>query len=193
MSFIRKDLRCSVFNTIFSIITKYDCTPMFLPSQVTDDYFISYKPDLRIIYNDNRSYADLINNLWRGNNCSRFEIKNEDTYVNIALGYMTDKHQNILLILTTKGSTNINDNITLFVATEFVNNPEYKLLYNKLYKEYISEFIKKDMNVSFMPSNKIENYVFNKPNMVKYNTITEFQDFLQSKTLNNLLFANEQE
>lgn len=118
-------------------------------------------------------------------------------YLNCLKGYIADKDDNILLILTTN-SFNIFDRndklntecLKLFVSNELITNELYKNLFKKINSEYIQYCYENDIEVVFTNSLKIQKEVYSNDFDVSFNTLEELNNHLNSGIGNNLFYSN---
>jgi len=116
-------------------------------------------------------------------------------YLNCVKGYIADKDDNILLILTTNsfGIFDRNDklktnHLKLYVSNELVTNEIYKNLFKKVNSEYIQYCYDNDIEVVFTNSKKIQKAVYSNDFNVQFNNLEELNVHLNSGLGSNLFY-----
>ncbi|MGL6064243.1 MAG: hypothetical protein ACRC0V_08520, partial [Fusobacteriaceae bacterium] len=123
-------------------------------------------------------------------------LKEEKTILlSINRGCIIDDKNNILLILTKEvNNWDIDtDSFKLFVSTKLFEE-KYKNFYKRIYTDLIEkDFIKKGIEVSYLPSEKIEETLFKNSFKLVFNTLDELSEYIEQDEINNLLFLEERE
>lgn len=120
-------------------------------------------------------------------------------------GNILDKENNFLLIFAIKSSTLIIDysnlNVTmpcnasgeidpahlkLFVSTEFMSNPVYRTVYNKVHREVILPCLEKGMEISYLLHEEIDKKLFNDGLNRNFETITDARNYLSPESTREL-------
>lgn len=182
-----------------------------LSEHLVRDVFMYRKPDNKAIrnYANYTRYPDMINSLQTSGKPEVFQflVNDEPHYINIMKGYISDKFDNILMLLTckseyikpnqhylsadifTNGLDDLDGNkLQLFVSNEFITNEIYKNVYKKVDAEIIQQCLKLDIDVFFTTSEKISKSIYQNEFEVSYNNLTELHEHLNSGIGNNLFF-----
>jgi len=161
-------------------------------TEIVDNIFLYYKHKNPIKvrhYYDINTYSQLFSSMKSDARISVFRFILDGRYYKIASsrGYLSDKDDNILLILCTN-SRSVNaegeidtQNLKLFVSTEFQDNEIYKNIYKRVYREYIQYCYVNNIDVVFSTSEKIEEQVFNNNFELKFNNLTELKEHLNNE------------
>lgn len=172
-----------------------------LHEKIISNVFLFHKPKNAIemygSYGGNKRYNTLFDAL-RNSIRARvfnFTFNDMDYSLHINKGYIADKHDNILLLLSTKSfrifdeeEELIAENLRLYVSTELINNGIYKNIYKKIEKEYIQYCYKKNIDVVFTTSEKIEQQVFSNNLKKDFKSITELHEYLNNEVENIFFF-----
>lgn len=141
---------------------------------------------------ENFSYSNLLKCLYQEIEGKVFQptYKGEYYTVKAGRGYIYNEEDEPLLMLCKRspeavensGSFKSSD-LILLLSTEFVTNPQYSNLYNRLEKEYIFHFYNMGIDVLTISSEKIESLVFNFK--LKYNVfdVENFRSEMENYTL----------
>ena len=183
-----------------------------LSEHLVRDVFMYRKPDNKAIrnYANYTRYPDMINSLQTSGKPEVFQflVNDEPHFINIMKGYISDKFDNILMLLTCKSEfikpnqmtltadifkSNYseelnNEKLQLFVSNEFITNEIYKNVYKKVDAEIIQKCLLLNIDVFFTSSEKITNSVYQNEFEVSYNNLTELHEHLNSGIGNNLFF-----
>lgn len=129
----------------------------------------------------------------------QFTSNDENYYLTCSKGYIVDKDDNILLLLTSKedfiflpdGNLK-NEVLKLFVSTELINNDIYKNVFKKINTEYIDYCYKNNIEVVFTTSHNIEERVFKNNFSPQYSNLEELNNILNSGEIGRNLFGTHQ-
>ena len=110
-------------------------------------------------------------------------------------GYIADEEDNILMVLTTNSRNIFNaeghlkhKHLKMFVANELITTEYYKNVFRKLNTMFLDYCYQNDIEVVFTSSKKIEKEVFKSGVNIKFSSITELNNILQSGIGENLSF-----
>lgn len=195
-------------NDYYGSVESVNC----LSEHLVRDVFMYRKPENKAIrnYSTYTRYPDMINSLQTSGRPEVFQflVNDEPHFINIMKGYISDKFDNILMLLTCKSefikpnqmtlTADIfkpnyseelnNEKLQLFVSNEFITNEIYKNVYKKVDAEIIQKCLLLNIDVFFTSSEKITNSVYQNEFEVSYNNLTELHEHLNSGIGNNLFF-----
>ena len=127
----------------------------------------------------------------------------EEVIVKVGKGYIADDTDRILFMLTNNSlndifysrysneqsdvyKTFIQENLILFVSPELISNRKYSMLYKQLDADYIKSAYEQGIEVRFVTSEKIEKVCYSNSFGLKFNTINELTEHLNT-TVKQLL------
>ena len=170
---------------------------------VTNGVYLYNKPERKNNSWSTSTYPQFLNYLKQSLSLRRFKyvLEGVEELLYFMQGYIVDKEDNILLLLTIKNDFSFNrmDNILdkesfrLYISTKFLKNPIYKNFYKKLQKEYIDRFLEEDIEVIYTTSEKIHNSVFKDGFEINYNSLTELTELLHTEPIEILNFNENDE
>ena len=161
--------------------------------------------------------ADFLDNLNMCLNLTSYIIgkdeNDNDLVINVGKGYITDKDDNILLVLglTDKGNSSFESqsryygdrfysppiqelpqhpHLCMLISTELITNKTYALFYKKLEKDYIADAYQSNIEVRFITSQKIEKLTYSNEFELRFNTIEQLQSHLQN-SVPKLMFLTD--
>lgn len=165
---------------------------------ITNDVYLYNKPERKNNSWSTKTYPDFLRHIKQSLYLRRFKyvLEGVEEILYFMQGYIADKEDNILLLLTVKNDFSFNrkDNILdkesfrLYISTKFLKNPIYKNFYKKLQKEYIDRFLEEDIEVIYTTSDKIHNSVFKDGFEINYNSLTELTELLHTEPIEILNF-----
>lgn len=154
--------------------------------------------------------SDFLDYLNSSVDLARFNIgtnteTNQEIFINVGKGYITDGNDNILLSLgianknfydldyqrSEYGSRTITyvpalkelkvaKDLCLLLSNELITNKKYALFYKKLCVNYINDAYSNDIEVRFLTSEKIEKLNYSNEFSLRFNTIEQLQSHLQN-------------
>lgn len=171
-----------------------------LSEHIVDEIFLYKKPS-NFCYTKTGigRYGDLFSVLSDSGKVRVYAFTHNEVpyYLNCMKGYIADKDDNILLILTTNSYDVFDRNdklnfkcLKLFVSNELVVNEIYKNLFKKINSEYLQYCYENDIEVVFTNSLKIQKEVYSNDFDVSFNNLEELNNHLNSGIGNNLFYTN---
>ena len=167
---------------------------------VTNDVYLYNKPEKKDTWSI-KTYPDFLKYVKQSLSLRKFKyvLEGVEELLYFMQGYIADKEDNILLLLTVKNDFMFNsmdntlnkDSFRLYISTKFLKNPIYKNFYKKLQKEYIDKFLEEDIEVIYTTSEKIHNSVFKDGFEINYNSLTELTELLHTEPAEILNFNEE--
>ena len=167
---------------------------------VTNDVYLYNKPEKKDTWSI-KTYPDFLKYVKQSLSLRKFKyvLEGVEELLYFMQGYIADKEDNILLLLTVKNNFMFNsvditldkDSFRLYISTKFIKNPIYKNFYKKLQKEYIDRFLEEDIEVVYTTSEKIHNSVFKDGFEINYNSLTELTELLHTEPAEILNFNEE--
>lgn len=184
------------------------------PVHILDtDYLLGYyqKPSVDYYNRRIKNYGAVMTCFYTGQAQEQLYFNiGEDTHaIFVGPGYILDETGNILIMLAGKRDAEkdfpieqiysreqndvVVDNVVLFIATEFINNPIYKNIYKKFYSTFVMEgALSKEVEVRYLPSKKIDSLLYPKVSIVPSNLITPEDriNYIESLSIKDLFLFN---
>lgn len=164
---VTKEVPLYAINTLLLDENHTDNIKLFRDLLFVKPFFQRYRNTYKLYYNDLLYYlkSRAITYRWR------FERKGDSYFIVSSNYYIADDSGNILFIITVTLNNDVNDyvnrnvyhdteNLNIYVSNEFMNNPIYKTIYNKIKKEIINDLVEKGASLITTSSKNIEKKLF---------------------------------